>query len=71
MALRGTRIENFDELRCIGALEGLEFYVSTTTFQKSYIGWPYQPPTEKLLKFNLIDTYFMILQKTFSFKTTK
>ena len=24
-----------------------------TSFQKNYIGWPQQPPTEKILKFNL------------------
>jgi hypothetical protein len=24
-----------------------------TSFQKSYIGWPQQPPTVKILKFNL------------------
>ena len=54
MALRGSGIENFDELLCLGASGGLEFYVSSTSFQKSNIGWPQQPPTEKLLKFNLI-----------------
>ena len=47
MALRGSRIENFDELWCLGSLGGLDFYVSTTNFQKSNIGWPQQPPTEK------------------------
>ena len=25
-----------------------------TSFQKNYIGWPQQPPTEKMLKFNMI-----------------
>ena len=54
MALRGSRIENFDELWCLGASRGLDFYVSSTSFQKRNIGWPHQPPTEKLLKFNLI-----------------
>ena len=24
-----------------------------TSFQKNYIGWPQQPPTDKILKFNL------------------
>jgi hypothetical protein len=28
--------------------------VSSTSFQKNYIGWPQQPPTEKVLKFNMI-----------------
>ena len=27
MDLRGSRIENFDELWCLGALGGLEFFV--------------------------------------------
>ena len=54
MALKGSRIENFDELWCLGASEGMDFYVSSTSFQKSNIGWPQQPPTEKLLKLNLI-----------------
>ena len=54
MALRGSRIKNFDDLWCLGASGGLEFYVSSTCFQKSNIGWPHQPPTEKLLKFSLM-----------------
>ena len=54
MALRGSRIENFDELWCLGAIRGLDFCVSSTSFEKSNIGWPQQPPTEKLLKLNLI-----------------
>ena len=33
---------------------GLEICVSLTSFQKNYIGWPQQPPTEKMLKFNMI-----------------
>ena len=53
MALRGSRIGNFDELWCLVALVGLDFCVSTS-FQKSNIRWPQQPPTEKLLKFNQI-----------------
>ena len=28
--------------------------VSSTSFQKNYIGWPQQPLTEKVLKFNII-----------------
>ena len=54
MTLRGSRIKNLDELWCLGASGGLEFCVSLTSFQKSDKGWPQQPPTEKLLKFNLI-----------------
>ena len=33
---------------------GLEICVSSTSFQKNYIGWPQQPLTEKVLKFNMI-----------------
>ena len=33
---------------------GLEICVSSTSFQKNDIGWPQQPPTEKVLKFNWI-----------------
>ena len=49
MALRGSRIENFDELWCLVALGGLEFCVLSTSFQKSNVGWPQQPPTETVL----------------------
>ena len=54
MALRGSRIENFDELWCLGASRGFDIWVSSITFQKSNLGCPQQPPTEKVLKFNLI-----------------
>ena len=37
-----------------GASGGLEFCVSSTSFQKSNISRPQHSPTEKLLKFNLI-----------------
>ena len=46
MALRGRVIENFDELGCLGALGGLDFCVSSNSFQKSNIACPQQPPTE-------------------------
>jgi hypothetical protein len=35
-------------------LRGLSICVPSTSFQKSSIGWPQPPPTEKVLKFNLI-----------------
>ena len=54
MALRGSRIENFDEIWCLVASGGFDFCVSSTSFQKSNIGWPQQPPTEKFPKLNLI-----------------
>ena len=33
---------------------GYGIWVSSTSFQKSIIGWPQQPPTEKVLNFNMI-----------------
>ena len=53
-ALTGWRINNFIELWCIVGSPGLKFWVSLTSFQKSNIGWPQQPPTEKVLNFNMI-----------------
>ena len=35
-------------------LWGLDVWFLSNSFQKSNIGWPQQPPTEKLLKFNMI-----------------
>jgi hypothetical protein len=40
MALRGSRIKNFDELWYLVASGGYDFFVSSTSFQKSNIGWP-------------------------------
>ena len=52
--LRGRRINNFIELWCLVASGDLEICVSSTSFQKNDIGWPQQPLTEKVLKFNMI-----------------
>ena len=68
MALRGSRIESFDELWCLVASGGLEFCVSSTNFQKSNIGWPQQPLTERVLKF---DMNFHDSTKTFFFQNIK
>ena len=54
MSLWGSRIENLDELWCLGASGGLDFCVSSTSFQKSNIGWPQQPPTETMPYINEI-----------------
>ena len=32
----------------------MDICISITSFQKKYTGWPQQPPTEKVLKFNMI-----------------
>ena len=49
MALRGRRIVNFLELRWLVASGVVDIWVSSTSFQKSNIGWPQQPPTEIVL----------------------
>jgi hypothetical protein len=54
-ALRGRRINNFIELWFIVGLGGLEIWVSSTSFQKSNILWPKQPPIEQVLKFQNIN----------------
>ena len=54
MALMGRRINIFVELWCLVASGGLDIWVSWTSFQKSNISWPQQPPTGKVLKFNMI-----------------
>ena len=54
MALRVRSINNLFKLWCIAGSGGLEIWVSSTRFQKSDIGWPQQPPIEKVLKFNMI-----------------
>ena len=59
MALRVSRIENFDELWCLVASRGLDISVLSTSFQKSNIGWP---PTEKVLKIKVILVLLKIIE---------
>ena len=47
---------------------GLGIWVSSTSFQKSNKDWPQQPPTEKVLKFNMS---FHDSVKTFFFQNSK
>ena len=54
MPLRDRRINIYLTFGCLGASGGVDFWVSSTCFQKSNIDWPQQPPTEKVLKFNMI-----------------
>ena len=54
MALRGRKIENFDDISLAAWSRGLLICVSSTSFQKSSISWPQQPLTEMILKFNMI-----------------
>ena len=68
MALMGSRIENFNKLQFLGALGGYDFCVSLPSLQKSNIGWPQKPPTEKLLKYILI--FNDCTKKLFFFKTS-
>ena len=48
MALRGRRVDNFLEIWWIAASGGLDISVSSTSFEKNNMGWPQQPPTEKV-----------------------
>ena len=48
MALRGRRIKHFLELWLLVGSGGFTISVSSASFQKSSIGWPQQPPTEKV-----------------------
>ena len=53
-ALWSSKINSFIDLWCLVASGGLYILVLLTSFQKNYIGWPQQPRTEKVLKFNMI-----------------
>ena len=48
MALRGRKIENFDNIFLAAWSPGLPICVSSASFQKSSIGWPQQPPTVRV-----------------------
>ena len=52
MAMKGRRINKLIELWSIAGSVGLEICVSSTSFQKDYIGWPQQPPTERVSDIN-------------------
>jgi hypothetical protein len=43
MALRGREIKNFDDISLTAVSRGLPICVSSSSFQKSRIGWPQQP----------------------------
>ena len=62
MALRGKSIDNFIELWCLVASGGLKICVFINQFSKNDIGWPQLPPTQKVLKFNMI--FHDSIQKT-------
>ena len=48
MALRGRKIENFDDISLAAWSQGLLICVSSISFQKNSIGWPQQPLTERV-----------------------
>ena len=54
----------FFKLGCLVASGGLDIWVSSTCFQKTNIDRPQQPPTEKVLKFNM--TFHDSTKKLFS-----
>ena len=53
LALRDRRTKIIFGLWCLAASGGADICVSSTSFQKNGIGWPQQPPTEKVPKLNL------------------
>ena len=66
-ALRGRRIHNFIELWCLVGSGGVDFCVSSTSFQKSNVGWPQQPPTERVSNISeKLDFWWSIPQKATS-----
>ena len=69
MGLRGRRIHIFLESLCLLCLGGLDIWVLSTSFQKSNIGQPQQPPTEKLQKY--VFQNFKILLKSRLWMTLK
>ena len=73
MALRGRRIKYFLELWWLVSSRGFTIWVSSTSFQKSNIAWPQQPPAEKVLKFNVIfhdSTHFFFSFQNIQIKLT-
>ena len=54
MPLRDRRINIYLGFWCLMASWGVDIWVSSICFQKSNIDWPQQPPTEKVLKLNMI-----------------
>ena len=48
MALRDRNIENFGDISLAARSRGLLICVSSTSFEKSSIGWPQQPLTERV-----------------------
>ena len=48
MALGSRKIENFDDISLAAWSRGLPIFVSSTSFQKNDIGWPQQPPIERV-----------------------
>jgi hypothetical protein len=54
MPLRDRMINVYLKFGCLVASGGVDIWVSSICFQKSNIDWPQQPPTEKVLEFNII-----------------
>ena len=48
MALRDRRTHISFDLWCLAAAGGVDICVSLAIFQKNKIGWPQQPPTERV-----------------------
>ena len=64
LALRDRSTNISFDLWCLVALGGVDICVSSTSFQKNYIGWPQQPPTESISDTSeKLEFWLSILQK--------
>ena len=64
MALRGRMTKYFFELWCLVGSGGFTIWVSSTSFQKSSIGWPQQPLTARVSFISeKLDFWWFIPQK--------
>ena len=64
LALRDTRTNIVFDLRCLVASGGADICVSSTSLKKNDVGWPQQPPTERLSDINeKLDFWWSIQQK--------
>ena len=64
MALRDRRTNISFDLWCLVASRGVDICVSSTSFQKNDIGWPQQPPTERVSDISeKLDFWWSIPQK--------
>jgi hypothetical protein len=60
LALTGIKIDNFIDIMCSTNAWGYDILTFVTIFQKSNIGWPQQPPTERVSDISKKTGFLMI-----------